>query len=157
MKIRILLIGKTDEAWLIEAIDKYFKRINNYLSIQFDIIPDLKKAGKISIEQQKEEEGKLIIRSIEKQEFVILLDDKGKERTSLELSDFLQKKMSAGIKTLTFVIGGPYGFSPEVYKTFPEKISLSKLTFSHQMVRLLLLEQIYRSMTILNNEPYHHE
>jgi 23S rRNA (pseudouridine1915-N3)-methyltransferase len=157
MKIRILLIGKTDEAWLIEAIDKYFKRINNYLTIQIDIIHDLKKAGKISIEQQKEEEGKLIIRSIEKQEFVILLDDKGKERTSLELSDFLQRKMSAGIKTLTFVIGGPYGFSPEVYKTFPEKISMSKLTFSHQMVRLLLLEQIYRSMTILNNEPYHHE
>lgn len=157
MKIRLLFIGKTDEAWLSESVEKYYKRITNYLPIQIDIIPDLKKAGKISIDKQKEEEGKLILKNIDRQEYAILLDDKGKERTSLELSDFLQKKMNSGIKILTFIIGGPYGFSKEVYETIPEKISLSKLTFSHQMVRLLLIEQIYRSMTILHNEPYHHE
>ena len=156
MNIRLLFIGKTDEKWLTEAIEKYSSRLRNYLPFSIDIIPDLKNTKAMSTIRQKEEEGKLIVRNTGKYEEVILLDERGKEFSSVEFSGFLQKKMNSGIKTLTFVVGGPYGFSKEVYSAFPQKISLSKMTFSHQMVRLLITEQIYRAMTILKNEPYHH-
>lgn len=156
MKIKLLFIGKTDEIWLKEAIEKYYKRIENYLPIEMEIIPDIKNSKNMSVEKQKEEEGKLILKKVDKQDRVVLLDEKGKEKTSIQMSDFLQKKMNSGIKTLTFIVGGPYGFSQEIYQNFPDKLSMSKLTFSHQMIRLILVEQLYRSMTILNNEPYHH-
>jgi 23S rRNA (pseudouridine1915-N3)-methyltransferase len=157
MKIKLLFVGKTDEAWLKEAIEKYFNRLKNYLPVEMHIIPDIKNRNKLSIDQQKIQEGNLILKHIDKSEHVLLLDEKGRSYTSLEFSDFIQKKMNSGIKTLTLVIGGPYGFSLEVYQQIKQKISLSSLTFSHQMIRLLLVEQLYRAFSIINNEPYHHE
>ncbi len=157
MKIRLLFIGKTDEKWLSEVVDKYSGRISKYLPFQIDVLPDIKNTKSMSVEKQKQVEGGLIIKNISSPEVVILLDERGKEQTSKEFSVFLQKKMNSGIKVLTFVVGGPYGFSEEVYRKFNIRISLSKMTFSHQMIRMLITEQIYRAMTILRNEPYHHE
>ena len=157
MNIRLLFIGKTDERWLSEAIEKYAGRLRNYLPFSIDIIPDLKNTKAMTTVRQKEEEGRLILKNTGKSEQVILLDEHGREFSSKEFSGFLQKKMNSGIKTLTFVVGGPYGFSDEIYAQFSQKVSLSKMTFSHQMIRLLITEQIYRAMTILRNEPYHHE
>lgn len=156
MKIKLLFVGKTDEDWLKEAVDKYFNRLKKYLPIEIKIIPDIKKAAKLSTSEQKVEEGKLILKHIENDELAVLLDENGSSFSSVELSQKLQKKMNSGIKTLVLIVGGPYGFSDEVYEHVREKWSLSSLTFSHQMVRLLLVEQIYRAFTILRNEPYHH-
>jgi len=157
MKIRLLFVGKTDERWLNEVVEKYTKRISNYLPIQIDVLPDIKNTKSMSVHKQKQAEGNLIIKNTSSAEVVVLLDEKGKELTSMDFSNFLQKKMNSGIKVLTFVVGGPYGFDSAVYKKFPQKISLSKMTFSHQMIRMLITEQLYRAMTILRNEPYHHE
>ena len=157
MKIRLLFIGKTDEKWLLSVIDTYAKRISNYLPFQIDILPDIKNTKSMSIKKQKQAEGELILKNISSSEVVILLDEKGKEYSSTDFSSFLQKKMNSGFKTLTFIVGGPYGFSDDIYRKFPQKISLSKMTFSHQMIRMLIVEQVYRAMTILRNEPYHHE
>ena len=157
MKIRLLLIGKTDEKWLEAAVEKYASRLRKYIGFSIDIIPDIKNTKALSTAARKEEEGKLILRNITRYEEVVLLDERGKEYDSKGFSVFIGKKMNSGIKTLTFVVGGPYGFSDEVYKAFPNKLSLSKMTFSHQMVRLVVTEQIYRAMTIMRGEPYHHE
>jgi 23S rRNA (pseudouridine1915-N3)-methyltransferase len=156
MTIKLLAIGKTDNKSLISLIEDYKKRLNFYVKFQFEIIPDLKKAKNLSEEQQKQKEGELILNTINSSDVLILLDETGKQLDSISFSNYLQKHMNSGIKQLVFVIGGPYGFSESVYNQAQGKLSLSKMTFSHQMVRLFIIEQIYRGFTILKNEPYHH-
>jgi len=157
MKIKLLAIGKTDDKNLSALIQTYENRLKHYIKFDFEMIPDLKNAKNLSEMQQKEKEGELLLKKLQSTDRVLLLDDKGKEYTSMEFSKFLQKKMNSGIKTLVFVIGGPYGFSEAVYKRAQGKVSFSKMTFSHQMIRVFVAEQIYRAFTILKNEPYHHE
>ena len=157
MKIKLLAIGKTDDKNLLQLIDEYQKRLNHYIKFEFEIIPDLKNIRNLSESQQKEKEGALILKRVIATDQIILLDEKGHEFRSIEFSRFLQKKMNAGIKQLVFVIGGPYGFSDAVYQKAQGKVSLSKMTFSHQMIRLFMIEQFYRAFTILKGEPYHHE
>ena len=157
MKIKLLAIGKTDHKHLIELINQYQNRLKHYIKFELEIIADIKNVKNLSEIQQKEKEGQLILSKILPTDQLILLDDKGKHFTSIEFSEYLQKKMNTGLKQLVFVIGGPYGFSEQVYKKANGKISLSKLTFSHQMIRLFFIEQLYRGFTILKNEPYHHE
>jgi 23S rRNA (pseudouridine1915-N3)-methyltransferase len=156
MTIKLLAIGKTDNKALQNLIEEYQKRLNFYIKFNFDIIPDLKKAKNLSEEQQKQKEGELILGALTTSDVLILLDENGKQFDSVAFSDYLQKHMNSGIKQLVFVIGGPYGFSDDVYKQAQGKLSLSKMTFSHQMVRLFIIEQLYRGFTILKNEPYHH-
>lgn len=157
MKIKLLAIGKTDNKQLIQLIDEYQNRLKHYVKFELDIINDIKNAKNLSEDQQKEKEGELILNRLQNTDQLVLLDDKGKHFTSIEFSKYLQKKMNSGIKQLVLVIGGPYGFSDTVYQKAQGKISLSKMTFSHQMIRLFIVEQIYRGFTILRNEPYHHE
>ena len=157
MNIKLLAIGKTDNKALQTLIDDYMKRLSFYVKFDLEIIPDIKNVKNLSEKQQKEKEGELILSKVGNTDHLILLDENGKTFSSVGFSDELQKKMNAGIKTLVFVIGGPYGFSEEVYKKANGKISLSAMTFSHQMVRLFVIEQIYRGFTILRNEPYHHQ
>jgi 23S rRNA (pseudouridine1915-N3)-methyltransferase len=157
MKIKLLAIGKTDQLALNELIDSYHKRLKHYISFEIEIIPDVKNAKSLNQSQLKEKEGQLILSKIQSGDVLVLLDEKGKQFRSIEFSEYLQKKMNAATKQLVFVIGGPFGFSDAVYDAGQEKISLSKMTFSHQMIRLFLVEQLYRSFTILKNEPYHHE
>ena len=156
MNIKLLAIGKTDDKALQSLIDDYTKRLSFYIKFELDIIPDVKNAKSLSQSQQKEKEGELILSKISSSDQMILLDENGKSFSSMAFSSELQKKMNAGIKTLVFVIGGPYGFSDAVYAKARGKISLSAMTFSHQMVRLFFIEQVYRAFTILRNEPYHH-
>ncbi len=157
MKIKLLAIGKTDDKNLSALIQTYQNRLQHYIKFEFEIIPDLKNAKNLSEAQQKEKEGELLLNKLQPTDQVLLLDDKGKDFTSMEFSKFLQKKMNSGIKTLVLIIGGPYGFSEAVYKKAQGKVSFSKMTFSHQMIRVFVVEQIYRAFTILKNEPYHHE
>lgn len=157
MKIKLLAIGKTDDKNLQQLIDVYQKRLQHYVKFELDLIPDLKNAKNLSELQQKEKEGELLLAKIQNTDNLVLLDDKGKQFTSVEFSDYLQKKMNAATKQLVLVIGGPYGFSEAVYQRATGKLSLSKMTFSHQMIRLFVVEQLYRGFTILKNEPYHHE
>ncbi len=157
MKIKLLAIGKTDDKNLQTLIENYQKRLKHYINFQIDLIPDIKNIKNLSKQQQKEKEGELILKKLSPSDKLVLLDEKGKEFKSLEFAVFMQKKMNSGIKQLVLVIGGPYGFSEAVYKKSQGKISLSKMTFSHQMIRLFVVEQIYRAFTILKNEPYHHE
>ena len=157
MNIRLLAIGKTDNKALQTLIDDYTKRLSFYVKFDLEIIPDIKNVKNLSEAQQKEKEGELILSKITPTDQLILLDENGKTFSSVGFSVFLQKKMNAGIKTLVFVIGGPYGFSETVYQKAQGKVSLSEMTFSHQMVRLFVIEQIYRGFTILRNEPYHHQ
>jgi 23S rRNA (pseudouridine1915-N3)-methyltransferase len=157
MNIKLIAIGKTDNKNLQSLIDDYTKRLSFYIKFDLDIIADIKNVKNLSESQQKEKEGELILAKITPTDQLILLDENGKTFSSVAFSDELQKKMNSGIKTLVFVIGGPYGFSDEVYKKAFGKISLSQMTFSHQMVRLFFIEQLYRGFTILKNEPYHHQ
>ena len=157
MKIKLLVIGKTDDKQLSLLFEGYEKRLKHYIKFEFEVIPDIKKAKNLSEGQQKEKEGEEILKRLQSTDQLILLDEKGKEFRSIDFSKFLQKKMNAGMKQLVFVIGGPYGFSDTVYKKAQGKVSLSKMTFSHQMIRLFMIEQLYRAFTILKNEPYHHE
>jgi 23S rRNA (pseudouridine1915-N3)-methyltransferase len=157
MNIRLLAIGKTDNKDLQSLIDDYTKRLSFYIKFDLEIIPDIKNVKNLSEAQQKEKEGELILAKIGPTDQLILLDENGKTFSSVDFSDYLQKKMNAGIKTLVFVIGGPYGFSETVYQKAQGKVSLSEMTFSHQMVRLFVIEQLYRGFTILRNEPYHHQ
>jgi len=157
MNIRLLAIGKTDNNHLQALIEEYQKRLSFYIKFDLEVIPDIKNVKNLSESQQKEKEGELILSKIGATDQLILLDENGKTFSSLGFSDELQKKMNAGIKTLVFVIGGPYGFSDAVYAKAQGKISLSLMTFSHQMVRLFFIEQLYRGFTILRNEPYHHQ
>lgn len=157
MKIKLLAIGKTDNKQLIQLIDEYKNRLKHYIKFEFEVISDIKNVKNLSEQQQKEKEGELILSKLQNTDQLVLLDDKGKQFTSLEFSQYLQKKMNSGLKQLVLVIGGPYGFSDAVYQKSQGKISLSKMTFSHQMIRLFIVEQLYRGFTILRNEPYHHE
>ena len=157
MTIKLLAIGKTDSSQLQELIVIYQKRLQHYVNFEIELIPDLKKTKNLSKDQQKEKEGELILKKLAPTDILILFDEKGKQYTSVEFSQYLQKKMNSGIKQLVFLIGGPYGFSNDIYAKASGKISLSKMTFSHQMVRLFITEQIYRAYTILKNEPYHHQ
>ena len=157
MNIRLIAIGKTDNKSLQTLIDDYIKRLSFYVKFDLEIIPDIKNVKNLSEEQQKEKEGELILAKLSPTDFLILLDENGKSYTSIGFANELQKKMNAGIKTLVYVIGGPYGFSETVYQKAQQKISLSEMTFSHQMVRLFFIEQVYRGFTILKNEPYHHQ
>ena len=156
MKIKLIAIGKTDSKDLQPLIEEYSKRLSFYVSFNFEIIPDIKNAKNVSKKQQKIAEGNELLKRIEKSDTIIILDEKGKTFSSVEFSVFLQKKMNSGLKNLIFIIGGPYGFSEEIYQRANAKLSLSTMTFSHQMVRLFFIEQLYRGFTILRNEPYHH-
>src|SRR5690554_948591 len=157
MNIKLLVVGKTDDKNLQALIEEYVKRVSFYVKFDVEIIPDIKNAKNLSVIQQKEKEGSLILSKVSSSDWLILLDEKGKSFSSTQFADFLQKRMNSGIKNLFFVIGGSYGFSDEVYAKANGKISLSSMTFSHQMVRLFFIEQLYRGYTILRNEPYHHE
>jgi 23S rRNA (pseudouridine1915-N3)-methyltransferase len=156
MNIKLLAIGKTDHKALQQLISEYESRLKHYIKFELEIIPDLKNVKNLSEAQQKEKEGELILKKLNATDILVLLDENGKQFSSVEFSGYLQKKMNSGIKQLVFVIGGPYGFSEDIYKKAQGKISLSKMTFSHQMVRLFVVEQVYRAFTILKNEPYHH-
>ncbi|WP_372473616.1 23S rRNA (pseudouridine(1915)-N(3))-methyltransferase RlmH [Capnocytophaga sp. ARDL2] len=157
MTIKLLAIGKTDNKHLIQLIEEYTNRLKHYIKFELDIIPDIKNTKNLSQEQQKQKEGEFILAKLSPTDHLILLDERGKRFTSVAFADELQKKMNAGLKTLVFVIGGPYGFSQQVYDKAYGKISFSDMTFSHQMIRLFIVEQIYRAFTILRNEPYHHQ
>jgi len=157
MHIKLLAVGKTDNKQLQQLIDDYQKRLSFYIKFELEILPDIKNAKSFSESQQKEKEGELILSKVGQNDALVLLDEKGKSYSSVEFSEFLQKKMNAGLKTLVFVIGGPYGFSETVYQKAQGKLSLSAMTFSHQMVRLFFIEQLYRGFTILKGEPYHHQ
>lgn len=156
MKILLLLIGKTDASYLAEAIEEYKSRLTHYAPFELLVLPDIKNSRNMSETQQKEREGGLILKQLQPGDCLVLLDENGREFSSVQFASYLEKKMQAIPRRLVFAIGGPYGFSDEVYKAAQEKISLSRMTFSHQMVRLIFLEQLYRAFTILNNEPYHH-
>lgn len=156
MTIKLITIGKTDNKELQSLIDNYKKRLGFYIKFCFDVIPDIKNSKNLSEIQQKQKEGELILGKLNPTDILILLDENGRQLDSVGFSEYLQKHMNSGIKQLVFVIGGPYGFSEDVYKKANGKISLSKMTFSHQMIRLFFIEQLYRGFTILKNEPYHH-
>jgi len=157
MKIKLIMVGKTDAEYLKKGISIYSERIKHYLPFEEIIIPYIKNNKSITKKEQKEKEAEQILKYISKSDYIILLDEKGKEFTSVDNAGHLQKIMNRGIKDLVFIIGGPYGFSEKIYKICNEKNSLSKMTFSHQMIRLIFVEQLYRAFTILNNEPYHHQ
>lgn len=157
MTIKLVCIGKTDSTELKQLIEIYEKRLQFYVKFEIEIIPDLKKAKSLDENQQKAKEGELLLSKIQNSDFLVLLDEKGKEFTSVGFSEYIQKRLNSGMKQLIFVIGGPYGFSEDIYKRADAKLALSKLTFSHQMVRLFFTEQLYRAFTILKNEPYHHQ
>jgi len=157
VKILLLTIGNTDKKYMKEGIDDYNKRLSFYIPFEMKVIPDIKNRSSLSEELQKEKEGLLILNQVSPGDYLILLDERGNEYSSVGFSRWIEKKMIAGTRQLIFVIGGPYGFSNTVYQRSDTKISMSKLTFSHQMVRLIFVEQIYRAMTIIKNEPYHHE
>ena len=157
MKTTLIVVGRTVENYFINAIEEYVKRTQRYLQFNIEVIPELKNTKNLSENVQKEKEGELIINSLQSGDYVVLLDEGGKEMRSGEFAEYMRKKMNTINKRLVFVIGGPYGFSQDVYKRTDEKMSLSKMTFSHQMVRLIFVEQLYRAMSILNGSPYHHE
>jgi 23S rRNA (pseudouridine1915-N3)-methyltransferase len=157
MTITLICVGKTDSKALKVLVENYEKRLGRFIKYQVEIIPDLKNRKKLSEEEQKTEEGKLILAKLKSTDFLVLLDENGKEFNSISYSKWMQKQMNKGLKNLVFVIGGPYGFSDEVYQIAKLKVSLSQMTFSHQMVRLFFTEQTYRAFSILNNLPYHHQ
>ena len=157
MKVRLLSVGKTDNEHLAQLIEEYRKRVNFYIPFEMTVVADLKNKKNISAEEQKTLEGNLLLKSLQPGDHVVLLDDKGKQYTSTEFARYIEKKSHTVPKRLVFIVGGPYGFSQEVYDAANEKLSLSKMTFTHQMVRVVFAEQLYRAMTILHNEPYHHE
>ena len=156
MKITLLVVGKTTSAQVESLIQEYQKRLTHYIPFALQVIPELKNTKALTPDQQKQAEGELILRAVAQSADLVLLDEHGKEFRSIEFADYIQKKMSSG-RDVVFVVGGPYGFSEAVYQRANGKISLSKMTFSHQMVRLFFVEQIYRAMTILRGEPYQHE
>lgn len=157
MEIQLLVIGKNASALLQQATDIYLKRLSHYISYTIRVLPDIKNSKNLRTEQQKEAEGQSILSALQPSDYVVLLDERGREYTSMEFASYLSTRMSSGLKRLIFVVGGPYGFSEAVYARGDAKISLSKMTFSHEMIRLFFTEQVYRAMTILRGEPYHHE
>ncbi len=156
MKVILLSVGKTDDTYFAQIIETYRKRVNFYIPFEMKVVPDLKNRKNLSEKEQRTLEGNNLLRMLQPSDYVVLLDDKGKEYTSAEFAGFIEKKTHSVPRQLVFIIGGPYGFSQEIYEAAHEKLSLSKMTFTHQMVRLVFAEQLYRAMTILHNEPYHH-
>lgn len=157
MEIELLTVGKTQNASLREGIDDYCKRLKRYVPYRISELPDVRNAGKLGEAERKEAEGVLILSKVAKEDCLVLLDERGDMPTSREFSSMLQKFMASGRKRTLFVVGGPYGFSEAVYKRADKLLSLSRMTFSHEMVRLFFTEQVYRAMTILRGEPYHHD
>lgn len=157
MTITLLTVGKTDVKWVKEGLDLYISRLRHYVPFNLVEIPELKKAASLSRQQIKDKEGELILKQVGPSDSLILLDEHGRECRSLKFAEFLEKQMASGSKNLVFTVGGAYGFSEPVYQRANAKISLSKMTFSHQMVRTIFAEQLYRAFTILKGEPYHHE
>ena len=157
MNIELIAVGKTDSAAIESVVADYARRINHYCRFSMTMLPDLRNTRSISASQQRNAEGDAILRQITPGDFVALFDERGEEFRSMEFAAWMQKRMNSGIRRLVLVIGGPYGFSEAVYERADARVSLSKMTFSHQIVRALIAEQIYRAFTILNNEPYHHE
>lgn len=157
MKILLIVIGKTDLEWLRTGIDLYTDRISRFVQFEIQVIPDLRNTRNMEPAVQKVREGESILKLLQPSDDVFLLDDKGREMSSTELAQWLEKRMAQSSKRLVFIIGGPYGFSADVYNRVPGRISLSRMTFSHQMVRLIFVEQLYRAFSIINNLPYHHE
>jgi len=152
-----MVVGKTDDKNIQNLVSAYLERLTHYINFEFYVIPDVKNAKNLTNNQQKLSEGQLILKQLQASDLLILLDENGTSYSSKIFSEYLQKKMLTGCKQLVFVIGGPYGFSEEVYQKAVAKIALSKMTFSHQMARLFAVEQFYRAFTIINNEPYHHQ
>lgn len=157
MKITLAVVGKISNGYLKQGIDDYTNRLSHYIPFNIEYIADAKCTKNLTEAQQKKAESKNILAAIDKSDFVVLLDEHGKEFSSMDFSRYISKKMSAVSRRLVFIVGGPYGFDNDVYARANEKISLSKMTFSHEMIRLIFTEQLYRAMTILNGEPYHHE
>lgn len=157
MKIVLLVIGKTDESYIETGVSKYIGRLKHYVQFETIVIPDLKNRKSLSEEQQKRQEGSLILSQLAQGDNVVLLDEKGRTLSSRGFSQYLEREMNTGCKRIVFVVGGPYGFSQEVYDKAKSKISLSEMTFSHQMVRLVFVEQLYRAFTIIKGESYHHD
>ena len=157
MEIELLTVGKTTIGFVAEGIEEYTRRLRHYVGYKITSLPDVKKTASLTEQRQKEAEGELILSKLQNGDFVVLLDERGKEYSSMEFSRFIEKQMVAGRKRVVFVVGGPYGFSQRVYDRADTKVSLSKMTFNHEMVRLFFTEQVYRAMTILRGEPYHHE
>lgn len=157
MKITFLTVGKTEDAYLKEGIDKYVKRLKHYTKLELVELNELKNTKALSAEQQKAKEAELILKKINQLDYVVLMDEKGKEYSSTQFAAYINKKEISSSANLIFVIGGPYGFDQSVYQRANDKISLSRMTFSHQMVRLFFVEQLYRAYTIIKGEPYHHE
>ena len=157
MQIELIVVGKTDSKEVASLVEMYAKRINHYCKFAITILPDLRNTKSLSARQQNKSEGERILALLTDSDYVVLLDERGKEFRSMEFAEWVEKRMTSGLKRLVFVIGGPYGFSEEVYARANGQISLSRMTFSHQIVRAIFAEQIYRAFTILNNEPYHHE
>lgn len=157
MKITLLTIGKTEDAYLKEGIEKYLKRLKHYIRFEITELPELKNTKALSKAQQKAKEAELLFKNLASTDHVILLDENGVELSSQKFADMLNKKMIASVQNLVFIIGGPYGFDESIYQRANEKLSLSRMTFSHQMVRLFFAEQVYRAFTILKGEPYHHQ
>ncbi|MGV8878006.1 MAG: 23S rRNA (pseudouridine(1915)-N(3))-methyltransferase RlmH [Sphingobacteriaceae bacterium] len=157
MKITFITIGKTDDQYLKEGIEKYLKRLKHYIKFEFTEIPDLKNTKAWNQDQQKAKEAELILKKITPMDHIILLDERGQEFSSPQFADYLNHKMIASTHNLVFIVGGPYGFDESIHQRANDKLSLSKMTFSHQMVRLFFVEQVYRAFTILKGEPYHHQ
>ncbi|RKR80224.1 23S rRNA (pseudouridine1915-N3)-methyltransferase [Mucilaginibacter gracilis] len=157
MKITLLTVGKTEDAYLKDGIEKYLKRLKHYIKFEVIDLPELKNTKALTQEQQKAKEAELLFKNISATDYVMLLDEGGLQHTSVQFADLLNKKMIASVSNLVFIIGGPYGFDGSIYKRANDKLSLSKMTFSHQMVRLFFVEQVYRAFTILKGEPYHHQ
>lgn len=157
MNIELIVIGKTDSKEVAALVEMYAKRVNFYCKFAMTVLPDVRNTRKLSERQQQAAEGEAILRQLTDGDYVTLLDERGEAYRSVEFAVWLQKRLNSGVKRLVLVIGGPYGFSEEVYRRADAKLSLSKMTFSHQIVRAIFAEQIYRAFTILGNEPYHHE
>ena len=157
MNIRLLVVSKTEEKYLQEGIDVYIKRLKHYVNFELTVIPALKDQKGATPDEIKEREAVLILKQLEKSDRIVLLDEHGTQHTSVGFSQYLQKQMNAGVRNLTFVVGGAFGFAQSVYSVAHDKVSLSAMTFNHQMVRLFFVEQLYRAFTILNHEPYHNE
>lgn len=157
MSIDFLVVGKTDSAQVSELTRMYATRISRYIKFTLTELPDIRNSKNMSEDAQKRAEGEMILRQLSGDDYVVLLDDKGAQPTSLEFASWMQKRMNSGVKRVVFIVGGPYGFSKEVYARAAEKLSLSRMTFSHQIIRPIFTEQLYRAFTILRGEPYHHE
>lgn len=157
MTVELIVVGKTDSQHVEALVEMYMRRIARYVKFAVTTVPDVKQGAKPAVASQMRREGECILRLLLPDDYVVLLDDKGQQMSSMEFASWLQKRMNSSPRRLCFVIGGPYGFSPQVYERADSRLSLSRMTFSHQIVRAIFTEQLYRAYTILNNEPYHHE